>query len=87
MRSAPELNDKLMKNKYLGVYLKNYKYKSGVPLTIKVSSISLLWISIFISGYFLTENIYLRILLITIAIVVTVHILLIKNLKTKQATN
>lgn len=87
MRSAPELNDKLMKNKYLGVYLKNYKYKSGVPLTIKVSSISLLWISIFISGYFLTENIYLRILLIIIAIVVTVHILLIKNLKTKQATN
>ncbi|MFZ1289294.1 MAG: YbaN family protein [Melioribacteraceae bacterium] len=87
LRSAPELNDKLLKNKYLGVYLKNYKEKSGVPIIAKVSSLFLLWISIFLSGYFLTENIYIRLILLMVAVGVSIHILSMKNLKSQQVVN
>lgn len=81
MKSSPELNDKLMNNKYLGKYIKNYREKRGLPLKSKISSICLLWTSILISSYFLTDNLSIRILLLIVAIGVTIHIATIKNLK------
>ena len=80
MKSSPELNEKLMNNKYLGKYIRNYKEKKGMPLKSKVSSISLLWISILASAYFFTENIFIRLLLIAIAVGVTIHIASLKTL-------
>lgn len=80
MKSSPKLNDKLINNRYLGVYVKNYKEKNGIPLRTKVSSICLLWTSIIISAFLLTDNIYIRIILFFVALGVTVHISTIKNL-------
>jgi len=81
MKSSPELNERLLNNKYLGNYIRNYRDKNGMPLKSKISSITLLWVSIFISGYFLTNSIVIRIILLVVAIGVTSYIASIKNLK------
>ena len=87
MNSSPELNDKLLNNKYLGNYIKNYRDKRGMPLKSKIGSICLLWTSILISSYFLTESLIIRILLLIVAVGVTIHIATIKNLKPQSVRN
>lgn len=79
MKSSPRANRWLEENKYLGVYIKNYRDKTGVPLSSKISNIILLWLSISISMYFLTEELYIRITLLAVGIGVTIHLLLIKT--------
>ena len=85
MKSSPELNEKLMNNKYLGEYIRNYKEKGGMSLKSKISSIGLLWLSIFISGYFLTDSLIIHIILLIVAVGVTIHIASLKNLSTQSA--
>ncbi|MGD8782559.1 MAG: YbaN family protein [Ignavibacteria bacterium] len=71
MKSSPALNSWLTKHKHLGVYIKNYRYRTGVPMSSKVSSILMLWISITTSALLFTENIYIRLLLPAIAVGIT----------------
>ena len=87
MNSSPELNEKLMQNKYLGKYIRDYKENKGMPLKSKIRSITLLWISIFASGYFFTDNIIIRIILLLIAISVSIHIATLKTLETQTISD
>lgn len=79
MKSSPKANKWLKNNKFLGAYLRNYQDKSGLTIATKVVHISLLWISISLSAYFLTDELFIRLLLIAIAVGVTVHLLMIKT--------
>lgn len=81
MKSSPKANEWLKNNKFLGAYLRNYQDKTGLTLTAKVINISVLWISISLSAYFFTEELYIRLLLLAIAIGVTIHLLMIKTKK------
>ena len=87
MKSSPELNDRLLNNKYLGAYLRNYQEKRGMPLKSKISSIFLLWTSILISGYYLTESTTIRIILLCVALGVTIYISTIKNLEPQSISD
>ena len=71
----------LMNHKLFGEYIRNFREKKAIPLKTKVFAISLLWITILFSIFFMVESIYLRIMLAAIAIAVTVHILHFKTLK------
>lgn len=71
----------LLNNKWFGSYLKNYREGKGIPLKIKTMALSFLWSTILLSTIFFLDNIYLRILLISIAVGVTIHISLIKTKK------
>ncbi len=78
-RSSKRFYDWLMNNKWFGTYIKNYREGRGVPLKFKVFTISLLWITILISVFFVINNFWIKIILIIIAIGVTIHILTIKT--------
>ncbi|MCW8848906.1 MAG: YbaN family protein [Melioribacteraceae bacterium] len=80
MKSSPKLNEKLVNNKYLGPYIRNFQGNKGMPKRSKINAISLLWISILISAYFFTELFAIRILLLIIAISVTIYLLKLKTL-------
>jgi hypothetical protein len=54
---------------------------NGMTLFSKVMTISLLWATILFSAFFTVENIYVRVLLILIAVSVTIHLLWIKTAK------
>jgi len=71
----------LLNNKWFGNYIKNYREKKGVPLKVKLSSISLLWITILFSVVFIVDILLFRIILILIAAGVTIHILYIRTLR------
>ena len=71
----------LLHIKWFGKYITNYREKKGVPLKIKVLAISFLWLTILVSAFVIVQNLFLRILLILIAIGVTIHLLLIRTLK------
>jgi uncharacterized membrane protein YbaN (DUF454 family) len=77
-KSSPRFYHWLLNNKWFGSYIKNYKLGLGIPLRIKIFSIGFLWIAILTSVIFFVNNIYIRILLIVIAIAVTTHISIVK---------
>lgn len=80
VRGSKRLYSWLINNKWFGSYIKNYKEKKEIPLKIKVLSIFMLWLTIIISIVFFTFATFVRIFLVLIAIVVTLHIVKIKTL-------
>jgi len=81
IRSSERFYNWLMNNKWLGNYIKNYREKKGIPLKVKVLSLSFLWLTIGYSVFFVVNIFLLRVILILIAIGVTIHILSIRTLK------
>jgi uncharacterized protein len=80
-RSSPQLYKLLLTNKVFGKYLDNYRQGRGIPLITKIISISLLWLSILYSNFFLIEIVLLKAIFSYTAMVVTVHILGNKTIK------
>ncbi len=80
-RSSEKFYNRLMNNKWLGNYIKNYREKKIIPLKVKVLSLSFLWLTIGYSVFFIVNIFLLRVILILIAIGVTIHVLSIRTLK------
>ena len=83
IRGSKKFYNKLIKNKWLGEYIKNYQEGRGVPLYIKMITILLLWFTIIFSTFIIVTNLFIQIIFIIIAIGVTVHIIKIKTLEKK----
>jgi uncharacterized membrane protein YbaN (DUF454 family) len=73
----------LINNKWLGKYIKNYQEGRGIPLNVKIITITLLWITIAFSTIIIVSNNLIRIILIIIAIGVTIHVLTIRTSEKK----
>ncbi|MEO6694651.1 MAG: DUF454 family protein, partial [Ignavibacteria bacterium] len=71
-------------NKFFGKYLSNYRRGNGMTILSKTISLSMLWSGIGYSVMFATSVLYIRILLLAIAIGVTWHLLSIKTFKEKS---
>ena len=84
LKSSPKANDWLKNHKILGSYIDNYQNKTGLTRNSKIINIVTLWTSISLSAFLLTNELYIRIILLAIAIGVTTHLLMIK---TKQLNN
>ena len=81
LRGSRKMHHWLMTNHIFGKHLRSYSEKRGVPLRIKIWTLSLLWVTIAISAVLFTESIFIRILLLIIAVSVSVHVVWIKTLK------
>jgi len=79
MRSSDRLYTALVRHKVLGLYIKNYIEKKGIPIKIKLFSIALLWVGILSSAIFATDKLWLQLLLISIAVAVSIHIILVRE--------
>ena len=87
VRSSKRLYDWLLTNKILGAYIRNYIGGKGIPLKVKLFTITLLWAVIIATMVFAVEDLVLRIVLVLVATGVSVHIGLIKgNKKAKIST-
>jgi uncharacterized membrane protein YbaN (DUF454 family) len=80
-KSSERFYNWLINNKWLGNYIKNYREGKGIPLKVKVLSVSLLWFTIGYSVVFVVNTFLIQGILILIAIGVTIHILSIRTLK------
>ncbi len=79
--SSDKLYNKLMNHKTLGPYIHDFRTHKSIPLKTKIISISLVWITIGYSIMCIVPLLFVKILLATIAIGVTIHILSFKTKK------
>ena len=80
-RSSQRLYGWLLNNKLFGYYIRSYLERKGVPLKVKVLSLTVLWITIGSSAIFVVQDIVIRLILGLIAVGVSIHILRIRTLK------
>lgn len=83
IRASDKLYQWLIKNKYLGSYIKNYRENKGMAKKDKVVTIGTLWIGISISTFILPIQ-WIRILLVVIALLVSRYIFSLKTLDTEN---
>lgn len=79
IRSSDKFYNKLITNRFLGKYVRDYREKKGMHPRMKVSSIVLLWITMLYSIIFVVDNIWVRLLLLSIALIVSRHIYKLKS--------
>lgn len=80
VRSSEKAYNWLLNNRVFGQYIRDYRDGKGLPVKIRVITITLLWITIIISLFFITIF-WVQILLLIIAIAVSLHVAMIKPKK------
>ncbi|MCL2329587.1 MAG: YbaN family protein [Bacteroidetes bacterium] len=83
-RGSEKFYNKLLNNKYLGQYITDFREKRGIPLRVKIISVTLLWLTIGYSALFAVKILWVKILLFVIATGVTIHILSIRTKSKEQ---
>lgn len=78
-RSSDRFLRWLLHNRYFGEYLRNYREGRGMPRTTKILTLTALWLTLSVSAAVGTSALWLRAVLATIGIAVTVHILRLKT--------
>jgi uncharacterized membrane protein YbaN (DUF454 family) len=81
LRGSARMYRWLHTNRLFGEYLRRYRSGEGLPLKVKISTISLLWISLGASALFAIPDsmLWVRILLGLIGTGVTIHLVRIRT--------
>src|SRR3990172_11309199 len=66
-------------NRLFGKYIRDYQTGKGMTFRSKIINLLILWAGILISAYWGSDNFYIRLLLIVIAIGVTWHLVVLKT--------
>ncbi|TWV14308.1 DUF454 domain-containing protein [Bacteroidaceae bacterium HV4-6-C5C] len=82
-KSSPKLYNWLIRHKYFGSYIRNFREHKAIPLKAKILSITLLWLTMLNCILFLISNSWIKITLLLIAAGTTYYILSYKTLKSK----
>lgn len=80
VRASEKMYLLLLRNKWLGGYIEDFRIKKGILLKNKIISLSMLWLSIGNSLYFAITSLLASIILVSIASAVTIYILSFKTL-------
>ena len=84
-RSSERFHDWLLNNRLCGSYIRNYKSGQGISMRQKVTTISILWVSISVSIWLLGGKFWVTLLLLAVAIGVTLHLVLLKTYRPEPA--
>ncbi len=82
-KSSERLYRRLINDKYVGNYIKDFKEYRSIPLKTKIFAISLIWLTMGYSIIFVIKIIWVKIVLLIVAIGVTIHILSFKTKRKK----
>jgi hypothetical protein len=80
-RSSQRFYDHLYDHRFFGKILRDYRDKKGLALKYKIYILTMLWLTISATAFFVTDLLFVRIILFIIASAVTVHISRFKTLK------
>lgn len=80
LRSSQRLYDWLMHHRLFGTYLYNYITYRAVPRLTKIFALIILWVGL-ITSILLVDILFVRLILLAVGIVVSLHILLLKTLE------
>ncbi|MDO5041475.1 MAG: YbaN family protein [Peptoniphilus sp.] len=79
LNSSDSLYNWLMNHRVLGLYIRSYVEYKGVSKSHKIFAITTLWLTMFLSIYLINKA-FVKILLIIIGILVTLHLLKLRTL-------
>ena len=74
-RSSERCYRWLLDHPYLGPMVESYLDVRGIPRRAKLTALALIWLSIPISALLFTEQLWLRVLLLTIGLGITIYLL------------
>lgn len=74
VKSSDKLYSFILNNKYLAPYVKDYLNGNGIPFKTKIRAILLIWITIGFSVIFILDNTIIRLMLLSIASIVSIYI-------------
>lgn len=76
MRSSERMLNWLLNNRWCGSYIRNYREGKGIPLKTKILAISVLWITIGYSSFFIVHDFLIaQVAMIAIAAAVSIHLI------------
>ena len=84
MKSSDRFYSWLIRNRFLGTYIRNYREKRGITLRHKIITISFLWIGIGYTTIFVSTSLWLSLVLFVIATGVTIHLLILRTLPAEK---
>lgn len=79
VRSSPRLHRKLMESPLFGRYLAAYQEGRGIPLKVKLTALSVLWVSIAFAIH-RVDVAWLQVALMLIAAAVSIHLYRLKTM-------
>ena len=82
-RSSDRFLNWLLTNRYFGAYIRNYREGRGMPRSTKILTFAGLWLTLGMSAAFATSALWLRLLLATVGVGVTIHLLRLKTIDTQ----
>ena len=81
-KSSPRMYNWVLKNKWFGEYIRNYREGRGIPMKTKITALTVLWITIVFSSFFLLNRFLppqlvlpMQLIMLAVAIGVSMHIL------------
>ncbi|MDD4821302.1 MAG: YbaN family protein [Bacteroidales bacterium] len=84
LRGSQKLYDWLLNQRCLGPYIRNFYEYKAIPLRAKIISVSLIWITLLNCAIWIVKPIFLKVLLIALAIAISWHILSYKTMTKEQ---
>ena len=86
VRSSKRMTKWILNNKYFGDYIRRYREGKGIPLKTKVLALTILWITIGFSAFFMVHKwLIVQLILFAVAVAVTVHLVRLPTYReTKQ---
>ena len=82
-KSSEKFHKWLLRNRVFGPYIRHYELGTGIPKSLKIRTIALLWPSLAVSA-FLVDSIWARILLAVVGVCVTAHVVMIRGKKSER---
>ena len=74
LQGSERMHRWLLNNKLFGSYIKNYREGKGISTRGKIFTLSLLWITILYSAFFIVNSAIIQAVLLAVCIGVTVHL-------------
>jgi uncharacterized protein len=83
-RSSQRFYRWLMTNRWFGTILRHYREGKGLPLKQKIATLLLLWLTIAATAVFAVSLVWVRLLLLIVAVGVTIHLLKMKTFRPQR---
>jgi uncharacterized membrane protein YbaN (DUF454 family) len=80
-KSSARMHQWLLNNRWFGSYLRNYAEGNGISVKAKTVTLFLLWLFISYSALFVVNNLIIQLVLFTIAVGVTIHLITLPTVK------
>jgi uncharacterized membrane protein YbaN (DUF454 family) len=80
-KSSQRMHKWLLNNRWFGEYIRNYKEGKGLTLKTKITALTMLWVTIAFSAFFIIDILAVQLILLVIAIAVSTHIMRLPTFK------